>query len=120
MSMVQGLDGSVILTSTVLGLQLRLESGKLRVFNPHTAKYLETYSEWAYRYHQAELQAQLAQQREESERQRAELAQQQVESERQRTELALQQAESERQWAAQLAAQLRALGIDPERFRQSE
>jgi len=113
MSMVQGLDGSVILTSTVLGLQLRLESGKLRLFDPHTMEYLETYSESVHSRRQAELQAQLA-------LQHTELALQHAESERQRAELALQQAESERQWAAQLAAQLRALGIDPERFRQSE
>lgn len=119
MSAVQGLDGSVILTSTVLGLQLRLEFGKLRLFDPHTTEYLETYSESVHNRRQAELQAQLALQHTELALQHAESEQQHAESERQRAELALQQAESERQWAAQLAAQLRALGIDPERLRQS-
>jgi len=53
-------------------------------------------------------------QRAESEKQRAELEQQRAESEKQRAETAQQRAESEKQRAERLAAQLRALGIDPE------
>jgi Uma2 family endonuclease len=102
MSAVHGLDGSVILTSTLLGLQLRLEAGKLRVFDPSTAEYLDTYSEAVTGRRQAESQAQL-------ERQRAELA-------LQHTKLALQHAESERQRADKLAARLRALGVDPDQI----
>jgi Uma2 family endonuclease len=52
--------------------------------------------------------------RAEQERQEKELAQQQVERERQEKELAQQQVERERQRADRLAAQLRALNIDPE------
>ncbi len=52
--------------------------------------------------------------RAELERQQKELAQQQAELERQQKELAQQQAELERQRAERLAAQLRALGIEPE------
>ncbi len=56
-----------------------------------------------------------AQQQAERERQQREQAQQQAERERQQREQAQQQAERERQRAEQLAAQLRALGIDPDR-----
>jgi Uma2 family endonuclease len=50
----------------------------------------------------------------EQERQEKELAQQQIEQERQRAEQERQKAEQERQRAEQLAAQLRALGIEPD------
>jgi Uma2 family endonuclease len=93
MKAVQGLDGSVILTSTLLGLQLRLESGRLRLFDPRTNKYWYTYSE-------AVTARRLEEQWAEAERQRVKQAESQVQLERQR--------------ADRLAAQLRVLGIDPD------
>jgi Uma2 family endonuclease len=56
-----------------------------------------------------------AQQQAAQERQQREQAQQQAAQERQQREQAQQQAAQERQRAEQLAAQLRALGIDPDR-----
>ncbi len=133
MNAVRGLDGSVILTSALLGLQLRLESGKLRLFDPHTGKYLDTYSEAVVGRHYAEYQALLErrradraesqvlseqqradaeQQRADAEQQRANAEQQRADVERQRAEQAESQAQLERQRADQLAARLRALGID--------
>ena len=53
-------------------------------------------------------------QRAEAERQRAEAERQRAEAERQRAQTAQQQAEAERRRADRLAAQLRALGIDPD------
>ncbi|HNC47254.1 MAG TPA: Uma2 family endonuclease, partial [Acidobacteriota bacterium] len=62
-----------------------------------------------------------ARQETETERVKAELAQQEAEAERARAELAQQEAEAERlekekalEKAARLAAQLKALGIDPD------
>jgi Uma2 family endonuclease len=55
-----------------------------------------------------------AHQRAEQERQRAEQAHQRAEQERQRAEQAHQRAEQAHQRAERLAAQLKALGIDPE------
>jgi Uma2 family endonuclease len=50
----------------------------------------------------------------EQERQQKQLAQQQIEQERQRTEQERQRADREHQRAEQLAARLRALGIEPD------
>jgi Uma2 family endonuclease len=62
---VRGLDGSVWLTSTLLKLQLRLEGGQLRLFDPKTGNYLDTYSEAVQGRRQAE--RQLEQERREKE-----------------------------------------------------
>ena len=106
---VRGLhDKSVWYTSQVLdGLQLRLERGNLRLFDPQTGKYLFTYSEAVASYQQAEEQKRLAQQQMELERQQKELALQQVAQERQR-------AIQERQEKEFLVNQLRALGVNPD------
>ncbi len=91
---VYGLDGSLRFTSQVLGgLELRLERGNLRLFDPQTGNYLFTYSEAVAAYQQEVGQRQLAQQ--------------QAELERQQKESALQQKEF-------LANQLRALGVNPD------
>ena len=91
---IYGLDGSLRFTSRVLGgLELRLERGNLRLFDPQTGNYLFTYSEAVAAYR--------------LERQQKELALQQAAQERQQKELALQQKEL-------LANQLRALGVKPE------
>jgi Uma2 family endonuclease len=99
MTSIRGIDGSVWLTSALLGLQLRLEGNRLRVFDPLRNEYLDTYSEAVTGRRQAEQQIAAERQRAEQERQRAE-------QERQR-------AEQERQRADKLASQLRALGIEP-------
>ena len=92
---VRGLDGSVWLTSTVLGLQLRLEGGRLRLFDPKTGDYLDTYSEAVQGRRRAERQKELVEQQ-------ARQVTQQLEQERREKEL--------------LAQQLRALGINPDEF----
>ncbi len=87
MTPVYGLDGSLRLSSRVLGgLELRLERGNLRLFDPKTGNYLFTYSEAVAAYQEA---------------------QQQAEWERQQKESALQREEF-------LANQLRALGVNPD------
>jgi Uma2 family endonuclease len=101
MTPIYGLDGSLRFTSRVLGgLELRLERGNLRLFDPRTGKYLFTYSEAVAAYQQEVEQKQLAQRQ-------AQMAQQQMELERQQKELAWQQKEL-------LANQLRALGVNPD------
>jgi Uma2 family endonuclease len=130
MNSVRGLDGSVWLTSNLLGLQLRLEGGRLRLFDPQTGDYLDTYSEAVKGRRQAERQAATERQWKEeavkgyrqaerqaaAERQLKELAQQQQELAQQQARQALQQLERERQEKELLAQQLRALGINPEEF----
>jgi Uma2 family endonuclease len=99
---VRGLDGSVWLTSTLLGLQLRLEGGRLRLFDPRTGDYLDTYSEVVKGRRQAERQNELLQQQ-------VRQATQQLEQER-------HEKERERHEKELLAQQLRALGINPDEF----
>ncbi|OQY57058.1 MAG: Uma2 family endonuclease [Candidatus Parabeggiatoa sp. nov. 2] len=117
-------DGTKILTSRLLGLELRLEKYKLRVFDPLTEEYLFTYSEEADARRQAQKEAMHERKRKEwaqrdalLERQRADkelqqLAQREALLERQRAEQAQLKAEQERQRANKLAEQLRALGIN--------
>jgi Uma2 family endonuclease len=94
MTPIYGLDGSLRFTSRVLGgLELRLERGNLRLFDPQTGNYLFTYSEAVAAYRLAQ--------------QQVNQVTQQWEQERQQKELALQQKEL-------LANQLRALGVNPE------
>lgn len=114
MKTVRGLDGSVILTSALLGLQLRLESSKLRIFDPQTGKYLDTYSEAVVGRHYAEYQALLERRRADAEQQRADVEQQRADAEQRRADEAESQIRLERQRADQLAARLRALGLDPD------
>ena len=79
-------DGTVSLTSEVLKLELRLESGELHFYEPATDKKLLTHNEEA-------------------------AARQQAEDARQQAEDARQQAEEK---AQRLAAKLRELNIDPD------
>ncbi len=65
MTPVYGLDGSLRFTSRVLGgLELRLERGNLRLFDPKTGNYLFTYSEAVAAYQEAQQQMELERQRE--------------------------------------------------------
>ena len=82
------------LISRRLGIELRLEGKRLRVFDPKTQQYLLDYSE------EVKLRKQTAKQVEQ-ERQRAEQERQKTEQERQQKELALLKAEQERQQAEQ-------------------
>jgi len=102
MNLIRGLDGSAWLTSTLLGLQLRLEGGRLRLFDPQTDDYLDTYSEAVKGRRQAEWQKELAEQQKELAEQQARQVTQQLEREQYEKEL--------------LAQQLRALGINPDEF----
>ncbi len=117
-------DGSSILFSAVLDLQFHLIAGQLRVFNPATQRYLLNHSETLKAYHQESERAELEYTRAELEKQRAKKALVQVAQEKQLTRKALRQAtqekqraEQEQQRAEKLAAQLRALGIDPDQFK---
>jgi Uma2 family endonuclease len=86
-------DGGLVVTSQVLGLELRLKNGEFRFFDPAENKFLLNYQESDFARQQAELAA---------------------EEERQRAEEEHQRAEEERQRADRLAAKLRELNIDPE------
>jgi Uma2 family endonuclease len=86
-------DHAFSIPSEVLGLELRVESGKLRFYNPATGEKLLSYEE----VHQAQQEAEQA-------RQEAERAQQEAER-----SLSEEQARSQR-----LAAKLRELNIDPD------
>jgi len=80
-------DGTLSLSSQVLGLEIRLlTDGRLRFFNPRSGEYLRS--------------------PEESERERV--------RERERADREQQEKELERKRADRLAARLRELGIDPD------
>ena len=81
-------DGTLSLPSEILGLELRVQSGEMRFYDPATGQKLLTYEEEA----AARVQAEVAQQQ-------AEAAQQQAEERAQR-----------------LAAKLRELDIDPDQI----
>jgi len=80
--------GEQVIASRVLGLELHLEQGELRFYNPATGEKLLSHAE-------------------------AEAARQTAELARQTAELARQTAEAK---AERLAARLRQLGIDPDSF----
>jgi Uma2 family endonuclease len=84
-----------------LGIQFALEGGDLTLYRPDGRRFA-TYIE-------LEREAEVARQQAERER-----AQQQIEQERRERELAQQQAQHERGRAERLAAQLRALGVEPD------
>jgi sRNA-binding protein len=96
-----------------LGVRFDLSGGELRVLRPD-GRPLVSYVELAEEGEQERQRAEREQQRAEQEQQRAEQERQQAEQERQRAEQEQQRAERERQRSERLAAQLRALGIEPE------
>jgi Uma2 family endonuclease len=93
---ITGMDGWV---SPRLGVRFAIEQGELALYRPDGRKFA-TYVE-------LEREAEAA-------RQQAEAAQQQATQERREREAAQQQAEAAQQQAERLAAQLRALGIEPD------
>jgi Uma2 family endonuclease len=100
-------DGTLSITSPLLGLQLHLQENRLRVFDPKSQQYLLTYSEEVKARQLAEKQVLRVQQEKEWVQQEKELAQQQAEQER-------QQKESAQQLAKKMAEKLRAMGINPD------
>ncbi len=105
-------DGTLVLRSAVLGLELHLRGGTLRFFDPATGDYLFDYQEAQDARHQAEAaqrQAEAAQQQAEAAQRQAEAAQRQAEQQaeqvRQAAEARVQQEVQARQAAeARLAA----------------
>jgi Uma2 family endonuclease len=101
-------DGTLCLTSQVLGLEMRLlVDGRLRFFNPRTGEYLRNYAEERERGDREQQRADRAQLEKEQERIRAE-------QERIRADRAQQEKEQQQKKADRLAAKLRELGIDPD------
>jgi Uma2 family endonuclease len=94
-------NGTLNVHSHVLGLDLRLEHGRLRFHDPATGQNLLTRQEAEQARHQAEH----AQQQAEHAQQQAEHAQQQAEHARQQAEHAQQQAEHARQLAERRVSQ---------------
>jgi Uma2 family endonuclease len=94
-------DGSKIITSRILGLELRLEKYQLRVFDPLTEEYLFTYSEEAKGRRQAQKEARHERKRKEWAQREALLERQRADQEQQQKELAQREALLERQRADQ-------------------
>ena len=110
--------------SQVLGLYLGVEAGKLRYFTtdgnlvptPEEAAIVaqQQAQQAQQQAQQAQQQAQQAQQQVQKAQQQVQQAQQQVQQAQERTSEAESRLEQERQRVAQLAEQLRLLGIDPD------
>ncbi|GAK58875.1 hypothetical protein U27_05850 [Candidatus Vecturithrix granuli] len=100
-------DQQGCLWSQELEVLLRSEDEILRIIDPHTGKAVPSLEE-------AIVWAEQEARRAEQETQRAKQEAQRAEQEAQRAEQEAQRAEQERQRSERLAAQLRALGIEPE------
>ena len=93
-------------TSPRLGIVFTLTDVDLEIYYPDGRRFLTTV--------ELAQQAEQEQQRAEQEKQRAEQEKQRAEQEKQRAEQEKQRAEQEKQRADRLAAQLRALGVEPD------
>ncbi|WP_017303742.1 Uma2 family endonuclease [Spirulina subsalsa] len=100
-------------TSPRLGIRFVVTATTLELYRPDGRGFL-SFLELEQRAEQADQRAQQADQRAEQERQRAQQADQRAEQERQRAQQADRRAEQADRRAERLAAQLRALGIDPD------
>ena len=100
-------------TSPRLNIKLVLSEDTLEIYRPDGKKFL-TSVELAQQVEQEHQRAEEERQRAEQEHQRAEQEHQRAEQEHQRAEEERQRAEEERQRAERLAAQLKALGVEPE------
>jgi Uma2 family endonuclease len=98
-----------------LGVRFQLSETELQMFGP-TGEPFVSFVELAGLRQEAEARAQQEQQRAEQEQQRAEQEQQRAEQEQQRAEQAETLLEQERSRSQALEAQLRQLGIDPDRL----
>ena len=96
-----------------LGIRFMLDGDDLVLYRPDGARF-ETYLELQERADAERRRAETERQRAESERQRAETERHRADAARQRAETERQRADSEQARAERLAAQLRALGIDPD------
>ena len=95
-------DGSLVMYSAVLGLEVRVEEGGLRFRDPETGESISTFTELRQGRQQARQQAELA-------RQQAEQAQRQAEDARRAAEARLEREVAARQAAAAQVAELQAL-----------
>ena len=98
-------DGTRVMTSEVLGLELRASVSGLRFHDPATGRDLLTHAESS----AAQRQAEAAQRQAEAERQQERTARRQAEAERQQERTARRQAEAERRQAETRIAELEAL-----------
>jgi hypothetical protein len=92
-------------TSPRLGVRFELTNGELELYRPDGRRFA-TFVELSQ-------QREAEQQRADAERQRADGEQQRADGEQQRADAEQQRADAEQQRAERLAAQLRALGVDP-------
>lgn len=117
-------DGTLVVKSRLLELELRLENGHfLRLFAPKSQEYLSTYAEEVDARRLAEKQILLERKRKEWALQEVQQERKKAEQEQQQKEQALQQLEQERQQkelaqqkVAKLAEQLQTLGLNPNDF----
>ncbi|MCW6036134.1 Uma2 family endonuclease [Spirulina subsalsa FACHB-351] len=117
---LRGIENLQNWTSPRLGIRFVLTASTLEIYRPDGRPFL-SFLELEQRGEAERQRAEQERQRAEQERRRAQQADQRAERERQRADEERRQAEQERQRAQQerqraerLAAQLRALGIDPE------
>jgi len=96
-----------------LGIRFSMEGIDLVLYRPDGRRF-ETFLELDQRAEAERQRAETERQCAATERQRAATERQRAATERQRAQIAQQQAEAERRRADRLAAQLRALGIDPD------
>ena len=105
-------DGSLVMYSAVLGLEVRIEEGELRFHDPETGRNIRTLTESNEAWERSELareRSELAQQQAELAQQQAELAQQQAEARLEREAAARRQEAAARQAAEERVAELEAL-----------
>jgi len=96
-----------------LGIRFDLSGAELRIIGPDGGPFL-TYLEIVEQAEQERRHAEQQQRRAEQQQRRAEQQQQRAEQQQQRAEQQQQRAEQQQQRAERLAAQLRALGVEPE------
>jgi Uma2 family endonuclease len=97
-------DGGLLMHSTVLELDLRIDDGRLRFYDPATGRKLRSHSEAEWAYHHAELARQTAEQA----RQKAEQACQEAALARQAAEARAEHEAAQRQTLEARLAQLEA------------
>ena len=98
-------DGTLVMYSAVLGLEVRIEEGELRFHDPETGESISTFTELR----QGRQQERQARQQAELARQQAEQARQQAEDARRAAEARLEREVAARQAAAAQVAELQAL-----------
>ena len=95
-----------------LGVRFELANGELELYGPDGRRFA-TFVEMSQQRAAEQQRADAEQQRADAEQQRADAEQQRADAEQQRADAQQQRAEAEGQHAERLAAQLRALGVEP-------